>query len=167
MQELTIRRATVQDAPIIVEFNRRLALETEDLELETSVLWEGVVAGLTDPSKGFYTLAERNREIIAQTLITFEWSDWRNGWFWWIQSVYVREDARRSGVFRSLYRHLENLATEDPTIIGLRLYWERDNQRAKNTYQSLGMTETTYGLMERYPLPGRAGHLNANGSKPS
>ncbi|MBX3400956.1 MAG: GNAT family N-acetyltransferase [Gemmataceae bacterium] len=158
MAELTLRRANLADAATIAEFNRRLAWESERITLDAATLLAGVTAGLADPHKGFYTVAERAGEIVGQTLVTFEWSDWRNGWFWWIQSVYVREDARRGGVFRSLYRHLERLASDDPTVIGLRLYVEANNDRAKNTYRSLGMTDTTYGLLEVYPLPGRERH---------
>ena len=87
-------------------------------------------------------------------MVTFEWSDWRNGWFWWVQSVYVRADAPRGGVFRALYREIERRAAADPKVIGLRLYFERDNTRAQATYRALGMTDTTYGLMERYPAAG-------------
>ncbi|MBL8867620.1 MAG: GNAT family N-acetyltransferase [Planctomycetia bacterium] len=158
MAELTLRRANLADAATIAEFNRRLAWESERITLDADTLLAGVTAGLADPHKGFYTVAERAGEIVGQTLVTYEWSDWRNGWFWWIQSVYVREDARRGGVFRSLYRHLERLASDDPTVIGLRLYVEANNDRAKNTYRSLGMTDTTYGLLEVYPLPGRERH---------
>lgn len=158
MAELTLRRANPADAATIAEFNRRLAWESERITLDADTLLAGVTAGLADPHKGFYTVAERDGEIVGQTLVTFEWSDWRNGWFWWIQSVYVREDARRGGVFRSLYKYLERLASEDPTVIGLRLYVEANNDRAKSTYRSLGMTDTTYGLLEVYPLPGRERH---------
>ena len=153
--ELTIRRAAPADAGVIAEYNRRLAWESERTRLDDGVLLAGVIAGLEDPNKGFYTVAESGGEIVGQTLVTFEWSDWRNGWFWWIQSVYVREDARRAGVFRSLYRHIQELATADATVIGIRLYVEAENERAKTTYRSLGMTDTNYGLLEIYPLPGR------------
>jgi ribosomal protein S18 acetylase RimI-like enzyme len=91
--------------------------------------------------------------------VTFEWSDWRNGWFWWVQSVYVREDARRGGVFRALYKEIERQAAADPGVIGLRLYVEQENTRARATYAALGMTETTYGMMEEYPLPGRPNEI--------
>ncbi len=155
MAELTLRRATPADAATIAEFNRRLAWESEHTTLDAATLFAGVAAGLADPHKGFYTVAERDGEIVGQTLVTYEWSDWRNGWFWWIQSVYVRDDARRGGVFRSLYRHIHELATADPTVIGIRLYVEAENERAKQTYRSLGMTDTNYGMLEIYPLPGR------------
>jgi ribosomal protein S18 acetylase RimI-like enzyme len=159
MSDLTIRRATVADAEVIAEFNRRLAWESEHVALDMAVLRAGVTAGLEDPHKGFYTVAERGGEVVGQTLVTFEWSDWRNGWFWWVQSVYVREDARRGGVFRALYRHVEQLAAADPAVIGLRLYVEADNDRAKQTYRALGMRDTSYGMLEVYPLPGRAKHV--------
>jgi ribosomal protein S18 acetylase RimI-like enzyme len=160
MSELLLRPATPADAATIAEFNRCLAWESERVTLDAATLLAGVTAGLTDRHKGFYTVVERDGAIVGQTLVTFEWSDWRNGWFWWIQSVYVREDARRGGVFRALYRHIEQLAAADPTVIGLRLYVEAENERAKRTYRSLGMTDTNYGLLEIYPLPGRIAHAH-------
>jgi ribosomal protein S18 acetylase RimI-like enzyme len=159
--ELAIRRATVADAPIIADFNCRLAWESEHLTLDEPTVLAGVTALLADPAKGFYTVAEHHGEIVGQTLITFEWSDWRNGWFWWIQSVYVRADARRGGVFRSLYEALQAAAIADPTVIGLRLYVESANERAQLTYAKLGLVPTDYRMMERYPLPGRAGTLGS------
>lgn len=149
---LSLRRATLADAPTIVEFNRRLAWESERLELDLTLITPGVDAVLRDAAKGFYTVAERNGEVVGQTLITTEWSDWRNGWFWWIQSVYVREDARRGGVFRTLFEKLRTEAQADPTVIGLRLYVEAENERARKTYRSLNMADTHYGMMEIYPL---------------
>ena len=104
-------------------------------------------------------VAERDGEVVGQTGITFEWSDWRNGWYWWIQSVYVREDARRAGVFSAIYRHLEAMALADPTVIGIRLYVERENARAQATYRKLGLEDEAYFLMARYPLPGREAHV--------
>jgi ribosomal protein S18 acetylase RimI-like enzyme len=154
-----IRRATPDDVSVLVAFNSAIALETEDKRLDTAVLTAGVRAVFADPARGFYTVAERDGEVVGQMMITYEWSDWRNGWFWWVQSVYVRADARRSGVFRLLYRHIEELASADPTVIGLRLYFETDNHHAQATYRALGMADTTYGLMEVYPLPGRTSHV--------
>jgi GNAT superfamily N-acetyltransferase len=153
---LTIRPATPADVPTLVEFNAALAWETEHKRLDPAVLAPGVRAVFDDAARGFYTVAERDGVIVGQMMVTFEWSDWRNGWFWWVQSVYVREDARREGVFRELYRAIERQAAADPTVIGLRLYFETDNTRAQSTYRSLGMADTTYGLMELYPLPGRS-----------
>ncbi|MDY3559309.1 GNAT family N-acetyltransferase [Gemmata sp. JC673] len=157
---VTIRRATAHDEAVLVAFNTLIAWETEHKRLDPAVLTAGVRAVLADPARGFYTVAELNGEVVGQMMITFEWSDWRNGWFWWIQSVYVSEPARRSGVFRALYRTIERHAAADPTVIGLRLYFERDNTRAQATYRAIGMADTAYGLMEVYPLPGRDSHVS-------
>ena len=157
---LTLRRATPADEAILVEFNLALAWETEHKRLNRDVLTVGVRAVFADHARGFYTLAVNDRgEVVGQMMVTYEWSDWRNGWFWWVQSVYVREDARRGGVFRALYRAIEAQAASDPGVIGLRLYFETDNTRAQSTYRALGMTDTTYGMMEVYPLPGRESHV--------
>ncbi|HVL11671.1 MAG TPA: GNAT family N-acetyltransferase, partial [Gemmata sp.] len=108
---LTLRRAAVSDLEVLVAFNAALAWETEHKRLRPSVLNAGVRAVLADPAKGFYTVAENDRgEVVGQMMVTFEWSDWRNGWFWWVQSVYVRDDARRGGVFRALYREVQRQA---------------------------------------------------------
>ena len=155
-----IRRATPDDVPTLVAFNAALAVESEGKVLDRAVLEAGVRAALADPAKGCYVIAERDGEAIGQTGVTFEWSDWRNGWYWWIQSVYVREDARRGGVFSAIYKHLEAEAAADPQVIGLRLYVENENHRAKATYAKLGMTDENYMLMGRYPLPGRASHIS-------
>ncbi len=156
---LTIRRATAADEAVLVTFNTAIAWETEHKRLDPAVLAAGVRAVLADSARGFYTVAERGGEVVGQIMVTFEWSDWRNGWFWWIQSVYVREDARRGGVFRALYREIEQQAVADPTVIGIRLYFERENTRAQATYRALGMSDTEYGMMEVYPLTGRDAHI--------
>jgi GNAT superfamily N-acetyltransferase len=147
-----IRRGTPADVPTIVEFNRRLAHETENKVLDTDVLTRGVRATFDDPHKGPYYVAEEEGQVVGQMQITFEWSDWRNGWMWWIQGVYVRAEARRRGVFRALYEHVYQAARADPEVIALRLYVERDNHAAQRTYEGLGMTRTGYLLYERYPL---------------
>jgi ribosomal protein S18 acetylase RimI-like enzyme len=152
---LTIRRAATGDLDVIARFNAALAWESEGKTLDDAVLRRGVRAVLADPHKGFYTVAERGGEVVGQVLVTFEWSDWRDGWYWWMQSVYVREDARRGGVFRALFEHLRAQAVADPAVIGLRLYVERDNRRAQETYTALGMAEEPYFLMGLYPLPGK------------
>jgi len=157
---LTIRRATPEDEGVLVAFNAALAWETEQKVLQTGVVTAGVRAVFADSARGFYTVATNDAgEVVGQMMVNYEWSDWRNGWFWWIQSVYVRQDARRQGVFRLLYREIEQQATADPGVIGLRLYVERENGRARATYAALGMTETSYGLMEEYPLPGRKNEM--------
>ncbi len=152
---LTIRRATPADEDVVARFNAALAWESEHKRLDEPTLRRGVRAVLADPHKGFYTLAERGGEVVGQVLVTFEWSDWRDGWYWWIQSVYVREDARRAGVFRALFDHLHAAALADPEVIGLRLYVERDNARAQQTYRAIGLAEEPYFLMGLYPLPGK------------
>ena len=149
----TIRQAVPADAPIIVEYNRRLAEESEGKALDLTILAGGVAAALADPQrKGPYYLAVEGETVLGQLQITFEWSDWRNAWFWWIQSVYVREEARRRGVFRSLYEHVAELSRREPDVIGLRLYVERDNHGAQRTYRDLGMEQTAYLLLERSPV---------------
>lgn len=153
---ISIRRAAPADLDAVAEFNRLLAWESEGKRLDPAVLRRGVAAVLADPHKGFYTLAEQDGAAVGQVLITFEWSDWRDGWYWWIQSVYVRAEARRGGVFRALFDHLQREAVADPTVIGLRLYVERDNARGRRTYESLGMAEEPYLLYGLYPLPGKA-----------
>lgn len=153
---VTIRPARLEDGPTIAEFNARLAWETEHKRLDRKILDVGVDAVLRDERKGFYTVAEANGEVVGQCLMTFEWSDWRNGWMWWIQSVYVREDFRGKGVWSALYRHMLDLAMADPDVIGIRLYVERNNERARATYTKLGMTDAGYDILEQFPLPGRS-----------
>jgi len=149
---LTIRRALSTDAPTVIDFNARLAEESEGKQLDRALLAPGVAAALADPHKADYFLACDGDEPLGQISITYEWSDWRNGWFWWIQSVYVRPEHRQRGVFRALYHHVEGLARDDASVIGLRLYVEEDNHRARKTYESLGMQATSYFVLERYPL---------------
>ena len=149
---LSIRRATPADAATIVEFNRRMALETEDKVLDPQVLAAGVASALADPHKAVYFVAEEDRHILGQVSVTLEWSDWRNGWLWWFQSVYVRPEARRRGVFKALYEHVHAAACADPQVIGLRLYVEKENHSAQQTYLALGMEWTPYLLLQKYPL---------------
>jgi ribosomal protein S18 acetylase RimI-like enzyme len=149
-----IRPATAADLPVLVEFNARLAAETEGKTLAPAVLQRGVARLLADPAKGFYTVAERADEVVGCTLVTFEWSDWRDGFYWWVQSVYVRADCRRLGVFRAVFAHLRGRAEADPDVIGIRLYVERNNHRAQATYADLGLTTEPYHLMGLYPLRG-------------
>jgi ribosomal protein S18 acetylase RimI-like enzyme len=152
---VTIRRATPADEAVVAHFNAELARESEGKLLHEPTLRRGVRAVLADRHKGFYTLAEVGGEVVGQVLITYEWSDWRDGWYWWVQSVYVPPAHRRAGVFRALFEHLKAAAVADPTVIGLRLYMERDNARARATYTSVGMEEEPYVLFGMYPLPGR------------
>jgi GNAT superfamily N-acetyltransferase len=149
---LSIRRAGPADAAIVIEFNHLLATESEGKTLDGAVLAAGVTAGLADPRKGVYFLAEEDGVAVGQIMFTTEWSDWRNGWFWWIQSVYVQPAARRRGVFRALFEHVHQTARADGHVIGLRLYVERDNHVAQETYRRMGMDAAGYLVFERYPL---------------
>lgn len=148
----TLRPAVPADAAVLIEFNQRLAQESEGKTLDVATLQAGIATALADVDKARYFVVEENGVVLGQLMLTREWSDWRNGWIWWIQSVYVRAEARRRGVFRALYEHVHGQALADPEVIGLRLYVERDNQAAQRTYQSLGMDATGYLVFERYPL---------------
>jgi GNAT superfamily N-acetyltransferase len=145
---IIIRPGTIDDLAVIVEYNNALAVETEHRQLDIRALSKGVEALLRDPSKGRYFVAVEGNAIIGQTMFTFEWSDWRNGMFWWIQSVYVRPDKRGAGVFSALYRYIEQLSKREGGVCGLRLYAEEDNARAQRTYEKLGMTKTGYRVFE-------------------
>jgi ribosomal protein S18 acetylase RimI-like enzyme len=149
---VNVRRAKPADAAIVAEFNRLMALETENKVLDPKVLAQGVAAVLADSNKGFYLVAEIDGTVAGQIGITMEWSDWRNGWFWWIQSVYVRASSRRLGVFRTLYERVYRLAHEDGNVIGLRLYVEENNHAAQETYRRLGMERMNFLLFHRWPM---------------
>jgi GNAT superfamily N-acetyltransferase len=149
---ITIRRGTRDDISVIVEFNSRLAKESEGKTLDAYILRAGVTAAMDDPSKGPYYMAVNGKTILGQMQITFEWSDWRNGWIWWIQGVYVRAEARRTGVFRALYEHISDEARRAGNVIALRLYVDRENHGAQATYRQLGMGPSNYLLYERSPL---------------
>ena len=138
-QAVRVRLATLDDLNHIVEFNAAIASETEDLELDRDVLRAGVGAVLADSAKGVYYCAEVDGVVAGQTMITLEWSDWRNAQCWWIQSVYVKEEYRRRGVFKALYEHVRHLAREAGAV-GLRLYAYDTNSRAHATYERMGMT---------------------------
>ncbi len=144
----SIRQATVADTTVITRFNTLMAEETEHITLDQERLKEGVAALLRDPSRGIYYLAEVDHVVVGQMMITCEWSDWRNGTFWWIQSVYVESGARGSGVFRALFDHVHSLAKLRNDVCGLRLYVERSNDRAKRTYSRHGMHPSHYEMFE-------------------
>ncbi|MEF8796440.1 MAG: GNAT family N-acetyltransferase [Salinivenus sp.] len=144
----TIRSATENDAETIARFNRQMAEETEGKALDPETTRRGVQAIFDNPSRGFYLVAERAGSVVASLMITTEWSDWRNGQFWWIQSVYVQPDDRRAGVYTALHRAVRRRAREATTVCGLRLYVERTNGRARDTYEALGMTQTSYRMYE-------------------
>ncbi len=145
---MRIRKARLSDADVIADFNRRLAMETETLRLDPARVLRGVRALLRDPAKGTYYVAEVAGEIVGQLLITWEWSDWRNGNFWWVQSVYVRSDSRGRGMFQTLLGHVERLARRRKHVCGLRLYMDAHNDRARRVYERLGFKLTNYELFE-------------------
>lgn len=159
---MVIRKATAKDAAVVAQFNRDLAWESEHLRLKRAVVARGVKAVLKDSSKGIYFLAvapsaKGKKEVAGQLMITLEWSDWRNGMFWWIQSVYVRKEFRGQGVFRALYRHVLRLARRKENVCGLRLYVEKQNTAALHTYKKLGMKETYYRIFDYSLFGGTAG----------
>jgi GNAT superfamily N-acetyltransferase len=144
---VTIRAARPGDIDNIVEFNAAMARETERRELDRATLAAGVRAALDDPTKAIYLLAEMDGAVVGQLMITREWSDWRNGEIWWVQSVFVRPEYRRRGVFRALYDSAKSRAS-DAGAVGIRLYVDRHNTAAQRTYEELGMTMSDYLVME-------------------
>lgn len=152
---LSIRQATAEDRDRIVLFNQAMAKETEGRMLDRGSLTRGVEAMLADPARGRYFVAEDEgsapdeAEIVGQLAVTTEWSDWRNGDIWWIQSVYVARSHRRRGIYGQLHRHVRAMARE-AGVIGLRLYVERDNEAAQSTYVALGMSPSSYVMYEEF-----------------
>lgn len=146
---VTIRDATPEDCDIIATYNSLMSEETEGKPLNERTIRAGVAALLADRSKGRYWLAVDGDTIFGQIMVTYEWSDWRNGMLWWIQSVYVARDFRRRGVFAALYRHVAERALASGNAAGLRLYVEQNNERAQSTYESLGMSMTGYRIMQK------------------
>jgi GNAT superfamily N-acetyltransferase len=143
-----VREALAGDIAFIVDANVAMALETERKTLDAEVLRAGVAAVITHPARGFYLVAEQAGRAVGCLLVTYEWSDWRNGDWWWLQSVYVVAPARRTGVFRALHSEVERRAFAAGAA-GIRLYVDADNERAKATYRSLGMDAARYEMFER------------------
>jgi ribosomal protein S18 acetylase RimI-like enzyme len=148
LNEVSIRKAQLRDRDAIAAFNRAMALETEGRALIPELIDAGVLRLLNDPSLGFYLVAERAGKVVGCLMVTNEWSDWRNGLFWWVQSVYVEPGSRRQGVYRRLYDFIRELARAEPGICGFRLYVEKENAIAQKTYRSLGMAQTDYLVYE-------------------
>ncbi len=147
--DVTVRAARLDDLQSLVEFNQRLAGESEGTALDPAVLRAGVAAVLAEPSRGRYFIAEAAGRVVGQTCVTYEWSDWRNGTIWWLQSVYVHTDFRRSGVFRRLLQQVVHEAGALDDVVGLRLYVAQDNRTAQETYRRLGFDDAGYVVMER------------------
>ena len=145
---VTIRDARPDDLDFIVAANAALARESEDIELDPALVQPGVAAVLAHRSLGRYFIAESDGARIGQMMLTFEWSDWRNGVFWWIQSVFVDPGHRGQGVFSLLFRHVMGEAGRNPEVCGLRLYVDRGNDRARAIYAHLGLHHSNYEVME-------------------
>jgi len=144
---LHIRKAEIRDLDTIVDFNIKMALETENRVLQKAIITNGVKKMLENEHLGFYLIAEVSNQIVGSLMITTEWSDWRNSLFWWIQSVYVIKEFRRKGVYSSLYKYIKQLSAQKD-VCGYRLYVEKENKAAQKTYEKLGMKETHYLLYE-------------------
>ena len=147
-EPIRIRKATPPDAPFIVESNIAMAAETEDMALDPDTVGPGVDAVLADSSLGFYLVVEIDGKPAGQLMVTYEWSEWRNGLWWWIQSVYVRPEYRRRGVYSALHRHVAEEAQAAGGVCGLRLYVEQENTTAQQVYRSLEMYPTRYHMYE-------------------
>lgn len=148
MSEIKVRRAIAAEAARIADFNRAMAMETEGLALKESTVMAGVQALMGHPDRGFYLVAEADGVVAGCLLVTYEWSDWRNKMFWWIQSVFVKPELRGRGIYSALYEKAEALAADAGNVCGFRLYVHRSNTRAQEVYRSLGMEETPYLVYE-------------------
>jgi ribosomal protein S18 acetylase RimI-like enzyme len=145
---MNIRLAIKEDAASLVEFNQAMAIETEGKSLNHETLRSGVESVFTDSKKGFYVVAEDNHAIVGGLMVTFEWSDWRNAWFWWIQSVYILPDYRGKKIYRKLYEFVKNQAESEKNVCGFRLYVEKENLLAQKVYERLGMNVSHYIMYE-------------------
>lgn len=148
MPAMEIRVAELADAGSLVDFNQAMALETENKRLDSATLTAGVEAVFADDKRGFYVVAEDHGRVVAGLMVTYEWSDWRNAWFWWIQSVYVLPEYRGRMIYVRLYEFVKNLADKTGNVCGYRLYVERENARARKVYEKVGMTESHYLMYE-------------------
>ena len=145
---IEVRKANLYDKEKIASFQEEMALETENLTLDPAHIRAGIEAVFQDKSKGMYFVAEAEGEIIASLMITFEWSDWRNAWVYWIQSVFVDKSFRRQGVYRKMYADIKQLVAADKNVAGIRLYVDKTNVNAQKTYAQLGMNGAHYQLFE-------------------
>jgi len=146
---MIIRKANINDAEVIAENNVKLAYESEGLKISYETTLEGVKSVLSDPTKGFYLVAEKDNEIIGELMITFEWSDWRSKNMWWIQSVYVKESWRRKNVFKILVEKTKKIAIENDVSI-IKLYVHSENKKAITAYNRVGMKKTPYEVYELF-----------------
>ena len=146
--ELLVRMGEEKDAEILAKSNIAMALETEQKRLSPPVVANGVQALLSNPRHGFYVVAEIDHEVVGSLMVTYEWSDWRDASFWWIQSVYIKPEFRKQGVFRRLYEFVKDKASRGTNVCGLRLYVEQDNIAAQDAYERIGMSRIPYKFYE-------------------
>ena len=147
-QNVMYRAAQPSDRNVIVDFQVAMARETEDVALDREICTKGVAAVFDNPSLGRYFVAESAGRVVASLLLTYEWSDWRNGMVWWIQSVFVIPEMRGQRVYAGLYEHVKHLVESDDSIRGIRLYVDRRNTRAQEVYTRLGMNGEHYQVFE-------------------
>ena len=140
--------ATLTDAPFIAQCQLDMALETEQLKLDKALVTKGVEAVFADPAKGFYIVVEKGNSPIACLMVTLEWSDWRNAWVWWIQSVYVKPEMRKAGIFGMMYEYIKDRVKENSNVSGIRLYVDKTNSRAQDVYRKVGMNGDHYSTFE-------------------
>ena len=143
-----IRIAAAEDAGSLVRFNQAMALETEGKELSFDTISNGVASVFSDDKKGFYVVAEQNEIIVGGLMVTYEWSDWRNKWFWWIQSVYILPEGRGQKLYSRMYEFVKQKAADAGNVCGFRLYVESDNYHAQKVYEKLGMESSHYLMYE-------------------
>ncbi|MBN1361910.1 MAG: GNAT family N-acetyltransferase [Sedimentisphaerales bacterium] len=148
-EEVTLRKGELRDADTLAAFNVAMAWETERKHLDPEVVGRGVRAVLAQPERGFYVVAVAEGEVVGALLVTYEWSDWRCGQFWWVQSVYVQPPFRRRGIFRRLHAFVGEEASHNSQVCGLRLYVEDNNGAAQQVYTALGMRRTPYHVYEQ------------------
>lgn len=148
LEKINIRVADHNDVTSLVKFNQLMAWETEQKRLDSDILSKGVAALIADDNKGFYLVAEQSGQVVGSLMVTTEWSDWRNGVFWWVQSVYISPDFRRQGIYAQLYLQVKALGELQQNVCGFRLYVEKENHIAQKTYASLGMQESHYLMYE-------------------
>jgi GNAT superfamily N-acetyltransferase len=147
-ETISIRAAGAGDTGALVEFNQAMAMETEGKTLNSTTLESGVEAVLGDARKGFYVVADAGGVIAGGLMVTFEWSDWRSAWFWWIQSVYVLPAYRGRGIYAGLYAFVKQRAADEGNVCGFRLYVEKENKKAQKVYEKQGMAESHYLMFE-------------------
>lgn len=150
---MDIRLASHADADALVAFNQAMALETEGKTLDPGKITPGVAAVFEDEKKGFYVVAEQDERIVGGLMVTYEWSDWRNAWFWWIQSVYVLPEARGTKLYSRMYEFVKERAADAGNVCGFRLYVENDNHHAQKVYDAVGMQASHYLMYEEESEP--------------